>query len=315
MLTPEQVADIDRRIKILCESYEAEVMDKITDFLEFLKTQPTYAAKRQAIREFTKYLSKIISSLRSKSNRIVYDTFEEYGQMSMDDDRQRFEAFKQNLDNAELDIGDMRYDGVDWEDMDAAEIRKEYADQVEKTLYTNQKLVNSSMAATTSKVDQTMRWGIAQITRLGRDPEKVVKDATNKIAEWGVLSTKYDSGYETSVNSALSSLIRDAVKKATVDASLSVGEQLKSKYYQVTAFNDCAADHVWLNGEVFSEKNLDDVYAAMERWGCRHTVYPIYSKENAVKYDLPSKTQMAENYRQRQNANRRSRYAEKHQKH
>ena len=88
MLTPRQIDHSSDRMEALCASYEAAVARRLPEFLAFLaKPDVTRADKDKAVRDFEVYLSKVVSSLRKKSNRVLEQTLRQTTTASLKSDR------------------------------------------------------------------------------------------------------------------------------------------------------------------------------------------------------------------------------------
>jgi len=89
VLTPKQIGQSGERMERLCASYEAQVERRLPEFLAFLsKPDLTRRDKDKAVAEFNAYISKLVSSLRKKSNRLLEQTLKETVKTSLRSDRQ-----------------------------------------------------------------------------------------------------------------------------------------------------------------------------------------------------------------------------------
>ena len=89
MLTPKQIDNTSKRMERLCASYQAQVARRLPEFLEFLaKPDLTRRDKDRAVAEFSTYISKLVSSLRKKSNRLLIQTLKETTKTSLHSDRE-----------------------------------------------------------------------------------------------------------------------------------------------------------------------------------------------------------------------------------
>lgn len=318
MLTPEQVDEIYTKASLLVAAYEKKVCIKLPDFLDFLKANPSLSGERQALREFERYLRRLVSGLSHECDEFLYDYMNKALRVSLGVDKATWEKSVKRPSAQDLaalkeygvEPGDIDNLNYYWGQIDIDEIAFDFNADMREALEQTHNITHSIVPATSSRFDLSARYALSDVRR-GASVDYAIKGAINRILRGGVLMASYDDGYTTSANFALSGHIQASTKNASMHASDKVARATGASRFQVTAFDDCAPDHIWLNGEVFELDMLGDVEAAMERWGCRHTWSPIYDEQDIKDYQMPSNQVIENNYKERQRANRRARYAQK----
>jgi len=164
-------------------------------------------------------------------------------------------------------------------DLDFTAMDEAYDKQLQFALKHNQNLVNTAGTLLDHDFDRIASQVFIKVQRGQMSAEQAIAQASKELKDSGTLKVQYPkSGRQVNLKSALATNVRTMSKRIALHNELSIGDQTGCDAYEITAFGDCAKDHQWLNGQIFTLKQMEDleVVEALQRPNCRHIAYPYW---------------------------------------
>lgn len=121
-----------------------------------------------------------------------------------------------------------------------------------------------------------------------QDYQSAIRDATRNLAEKGIRTIDYKSGYHTSIEAAIRQNIMGGMGLMVEQISESNHELLGCDGWEISAHAGSAPDHEPIQGKQYSDKAYKELNDSLVRrigtLNCGHTAFPIIMGVNSPQY-------------------------------
>lgn len=141
---------------------------------------------------------------------------------------------------------------------------------------------------------------VYNVSRGTQDYQSAMRGVIKELANSGVKTIDYATGYKRRLDSSVRQVINDGVSRVFDNIQQQIGDELGTDGVEISAHGMCAWDHLPYQGKQYTNKQFEKIQESLDRpigmWNCRHTVYriilgvdlPAYTKEQLNGYKKDS---------------------------
>lgn len=306
MTRDEKIDLVVERFYNRYNKYNTKVLTKLGEIIKkFKEVEPSQSyllAQELKNSSAVKELNDELSRITGKTINEVYELFDEIA-------REDLEFYKQYYE----------YENKEFKPLDKRKVLM--ASILGVSLLTSQELVNmtkktgftikpeptyitkniasnitTKFKTTKEMFDYLVDKASYEVSRGTTNYETAVRKTIKQLANSGVKTIEYESGYKRRLDSSVRQAINDGVSRIFHDIQEQIGDELGTDGVEITAHGMCASDHLPYQGKQYSNKEFEKIQNSLDRpiemWNCRHRVYriilgvdnPSYTKEQLNEY-------------------------------
>lgn len=120
---------------------------------------------------------------------------------------------------------------------------------------------------------------VYNVSRGTQSYQSAMRNTIKQLANSGVKTIDYESGYRRRLDSSVRQTILDGVSQVFDNIQQQIGDELGSDGVEISAHGMCASDHLPYQGKQYTNKQFEKIQDGLERpigyYNCRHEVYRI----------------------------------------
>lgn len=129
---------------------------------------------------------------------------------------------------------------------------------------------------------------VYNVSRGVQDYQSAMRNTIKQLANSGVKTIDYATGYKRRLDSSIRQVINDGVSRVFDNIQQQIGDELGTDGVEISAHGMCAWDHLPYQGKQYSNKEFEKIQESLDRpigmWNCRHTVYRIIMGVDLASY-------------------------------
>lgn len=139
---------------------------------------------------------------------------------------------------------------------------------------------------------------VYNVSRGQQDYQSAMRSTIKQLANSGVKTIDYASGYSRRLDSSVRQVIMDGVSQVFDNIQQQIGDLLGTDGVEITAHELCALDHLPYQGRQYTNKEFEQLQNSLDRpigtYNCRHMTYRIILGVDEPSY---TKNQLNEYYK------------------
>ena len=129
---------------------------------------------------------------------------------------------------------------------------------------------------------------VYNVSRGTQDYQSAMRNTIKQLANSGVKTIDYATGYKRRLDSSVRQVINDGVSRVFDNIQQQIGDELGTDGVEISAHGMCAWDHLPYQGKQYSNKEFEKIQESLDRpigyYNCRHTVYRIIMGVDLASY-------------------------------
>jgi hypothetical protein len=161
-------------------------------------------------------------------------------------------------------------------------------------------MLNGKMTDTAKAYNYAVNRAVFEAEQGLFDYNTAIRSVIKQMADSGVRTVDYDSGYHRRMDSAVRMNVLDGVRNMNMNYRETQGKQFGADGVEISAHGLCAVDHQNVQGRQYSNKEFEKLQESLDRpigsLNCKHSITPIilgisnpvYSDETLQEYKANS---------------------------